>query len=220
MGERLVAGAGSEAAVALPRRLLAALPDLLTAAVATWGWFDPSGWRHALVGYAVLMMLVEFVLIHASGLFGMAITPGQAHPLSRRLLVGVLLFYLVLVGGFAWDFGDPWVFAGAAWLLLAKAWPLLGGDRTRISQAQRAMWGASIVYYLLAVAATVLLPVPRLGITGHGGDYDMAGQGGLWASQPHTAIAALAIYFLLLGLTRLAGWDQRWGRYASASGPH
>ena len=70
------------------------------------------------------------------------------------------------------------------------------------------MRGASVFYYLLAVGATALLPVPRLGITGHGASYGIDGISGLWVSQPQIAIAALTLYFLLTGLTRVSGADQ------------
>ncbi|MDZ4350319.1 MAG: hypothetical protein U1A22_12380 [Xanthomonadaceae bacterium] len=201
-------------------RTVSALPDLATSGIALWVWFDPGQWRTALVGYAVLIMLVEFVLIHASGFFGVAgDSPGSA-PLGRRAAIGLLGMYLVFVASFAWSFAEPLVFLGAAWLLLAKAWPLLVGTvgRPVASQAQRGMWAASTMYYLLAVGLTTVLPVPRLGITGNGAQYGMEGQSGLWVSQPQTAVVALAIYFGLVGLTRLMGWDRAWGRQAERSG--
>lgn len=201
-------------------RTVSALPDLATSGIALWVWFDPGQWRAALVGYAVLIMLVEFVLIHASGFFGVARDSPGAVPLGRRAAIGLLSMYLVFVASFAWSFAEPLVFLGAAWLLLAKAWPLLveSVGRPVASQAQRGMWAASTMYYLVAVGLTTVLPVPRLGITGGGAQYGMEGQSGLWVSQPQTAVVALAIYFGLVGLTRLMGWDRAWGRQADRSG--
>lgn len=200
----------------LPIRVAAALPDLLTAAIAVWVWLDPTDWRRALVGYGVLIMLVEFILIHAGGFFGMAHDPARAAPFGRRAVMGLLGLYLVFVASFAWSFGEPLVFLGAAWLLMAKAWPLLAGigGRSAATQAQRGMWAAATVYYLFAVGVTTVFPVPRLGIVGGGARYGMEGQSGLWVSEPQTAVAALALYFALVGLTRLNGWDCAWGRHA------
>lgn len=201
-------------------RTVSALPDLATSAIALWVWLDPGQWRAALVGYAVLIMLVEFVLIHASGFFGVARDSSGPAPFGRRAAIGLVGMYLVFVASFAWSFGESLVFLGAAWLLLAKAWPLLVGTvgRPAASQAQRGMWAASTMYYLMAVGLTTVLPVPRLGITGSGAQYGMEGQSGLWVSQPQTAVAALAIYFGLVGLTRQMGWDRVWGRQAERSG--
>lgn len=187
------------------------LQDLLSAAIFFWVWLDPTGWRHDLVGYGLLAMLMEFALIHASVMFGMARDPGQPHPVAGKAALGMLGFYLLLVAGFALNFDDLWVLAGAAWLLIAKAWPLIhsSADAAAVSYAQRWMWGASVFYYLLAVGATALLPVPRLGITGHGASYGIDGISGLWVSQPQMAVAALTLYFLLIGVTRVSGADQR-----------
>ncbi len=80
-------------------------------------------------------------------------------------------------------------------------------------RAQRGMWTAAAVHPPLAVATTTVLPVvPRLGVVGSGADYGMQGQSGLWVNEPQTAIAALMLYFVLLGQTRLCNWDESWGR--------
>ena len=64
--------------------------------------------------------------------------------------------------------------------------------------------GMSVLFYLLAAFASVLVPFPELGVTTSVLDevYPDRG-GGVWEQSPETALAAGVIYFSLLGLTEL-----------------
>ena len=97
------------------------LQDLLSAGIFFWVWLDPTGWRYDLVGYGLLIMVMEFALIHASGMFGITRDPAHPHPVAGKAALGMLGFYVLLVAGFALSFDDLWVLADAVWLLIAKA---------------------------------------------------------------------------------------------------
>ncbi|MCH8479331.1 MAG: hypothetical protein LAT56_15525 [Wenzhouxiangella sp.] len=55
--------------------------------------------------------------------------------------------------------------------------------------------------YLLVAFVTVIVPMPRFGITDT--DYGLPGAG-LWMESPHIVVAFGAIYFSLLSLARYA----------------
>ena len=106
-------------------RLLAGLPDAITAGffLALWiapQWLGPNALRTGL-----LMMLVEFILMHATGILGsMALADAGG---SRRPWKPILAFsglYLLFIAGYAWGFM-------AWWPLLALAW-LVAGERVEV----------------------------------------------------------------------------------------
>ena len=198
-------------------QLAAALPDLITAGLFLWVWIDPTGWRREMVSQGMLVMLVEFILIHSSPFLGSAVM-AYDQPLSRRLsrIGGLGLFYLIFVGTWAWIFKSWWVIMAFLWLLGAKFAAVLSDRRLgNDGQArQQGLWGMSILWYLLAVFVTLFLPVPEFGIIGHGHTYGIL-RSGEWVSDPHIVIAAGFIYFSLLGFSKLKGWDRAMGRNAS-----
>jgi hypothetical protein len=201
-------------------RIAAALPDVITAGVFMWVWLDPSDWRRELVAQGMLVMLVEFILIHSSPFLGSAVMAYDL-PLSKRLyrLGGMGIFYLLFVGGWAWTFKSWWPVIAFVWLFGAKFVAVLSGRRLdEVGKArQQGLWGMSILWYLLAVFATLFLPMPEFGVTGHGHAYGIPGSGE-WVSHPHIVIAAGFFYFFLLGFSKLKGWDYAMGRRAARQG--
>lgn len=210
------AGQETPPAQATAGRLIAALPDAATAAVLLWVWIDPVGWRKGLVGDGLLIMLVEFILIHSAPFLGAAVF-AYDQPVKTRLKTvgGMGLLYSLFIAAFSWQFRSWWPAAMFAWLLGAKFAGIILNRREpeTAKLRQQGLWGASVAYYLLSVFATLLLPVPKLGITHHGHFYGIPGSGE-WVSHPHMVISAGFIYFTLLALTKLRGWDAAWGRAA------
>lgn len=75
-----------------------------------------------------------------------------------------------------------------------------------------ASWALSVAVYLGCVAASVMLDLPRLGVTD--GIRDAAGfdaNGGVWEAERHRALAGAVLYFAIMGLSRplLARWQGR-----------
>lgn len=169
-----------------------------------WLWHSPLAAGATAIRTATAVMLVEFVLVHASALLG-AIVLSQAA--SRRLklagIAGMSLLYLVFIAAFALDVGSWWPLAVFAGLIAGKAVLAFGASGEDQRHRLHSDWAVAVLAYILGVTATVLLPVPRLGLTP-----DVVAQlhlsgGGLWVSQPHTAIAFGALYFSALALVRL-----------------
>ena len=189
-------------------RLLAGLPDAITAGffLALWiapQWLGPNALRTGL-----LMMLVEFILMHATGILGsMALADAGG---ARRPWKPILAFsglYLLFIAGYAWGFKAWWPLLALAWLVagkLAMAWqPLPNADKRDRLQAERAL---SALLYLIGVFITTFLPLPRLGLDAQVvAAADLPGSGA-WVDRPHTVVAFGLSYFGLMAASKLLGW--------------
>lgn len=194
----------------------AALPDGITAAMFLAVWVSPFVFGALSVKTAMLTMLVEFFLIHATGFFtAIANQPRSDRGLRIGGVIGLSVFYVLMIGAFAWSFGEWWPLLAFGWLVVGKlAWvrnsaPVSDDD----TMLQMAAWAGSVVAYLFACFATVVPPVPRLGMKaelqpqfGFG-----EGQGGLWIEEPQRVVAMGALYFALLCAAKLlaARWKSR-----------
>ena len=203
------------------RALFAALPDGLTAAAFAAIWLSPFVFGEAGVRTAMLVMLLEFFLIHATGFFtAFVMAPGLARGRRVAAILGLSLFYLLMIGALASSFGEWWPLLAFGWLVAAKlAWVYArrpAGDEEDDRGA--IAWAGSGVAYVLGAFATAVPPVPRLGMTetlqpgfGLGDD-----AGGLWMDEPQRVIAFGVLYFGLLCLGKLlaalfAGKEQKMG---------
>jgi len=188
---------------------LGAVPDAITAAAFVSLWFAPLWLGPRALSNALLTMLVEFVLVHASGMLG-GLLETRAH--SRRAqaiaLLGFGLFYAAFIGAFAFAFGEWWPVVIFGWLLLGKVQDLFSTSPADPlhRQKRQAMWALQVVAYLAAVFATVLLPVPRFGITeAIQPQLGLTGSG-LWVEQPQTVVVAGALYFGILAWVKWRAW--------------
>lgn len=199
----------------MPGRALAVLPDFATAVACLVVWIRPFAFGANGVKTIVLMMLMEFLLVHGTGFFTQ-VAFADAAGKGRRLLMmaGLLLFYAVFVAAFAWSFRAWWPAWVFLWLVVGKATWIFSSPRDRAAERDRQMkaWAASVVCYLAAVFASVMLPWPRLGISVDAQPrFDLHG-GGEWIEQPHRAVAAMALYYLLC-----VAWKWRASRPGAAA---
>lgn len=194
------------------QRFANALPDAITAGVFLYAWIAPLDWRKTLVAGLMLVMVVEFIRIHSAPLLGGTVL-ARDESLKKRLSVfaGFTVFYSLFIGGFALDFKSWWPVFAFTWLIAAKLVSIVTDMRhtQRQKQRMRVYWGASALFYLLAVFATLFLPAAELGISRHGTAYGIPGSGA-WVSHPHTVIAAGFLYFGLLAATKLVEKPDWW----------
>ena len=191
----------------LGRRLLIALPDGAAAALYLWCWIAPVAWHQELVAFLVLVLLIEFVAMHASPFLGSIIYGGRmGFDRKRRLRIAIVLgaTYLAFAGLAAASFDAWFPFFVLLWLFGARLFSaLVGFDRNAEGRApEMSIWAFSVGYYFGAVFLTFFAPVPMLGITEDGAVYGLRGQFE-WANFPYKPIAAGFLYFLALALTRL-----------------
>jgi hypothetical protein len=182
--------------------LVAAAPDLLLGGMFFVAWVEPRLIGADRIRDGLLLMLMEFIVIHSAAFMG-TVAWGTAPAGSKaRNVIGLGLFYTLFVAGFALAFRSWWPLLGFWGLTLNR---LLGaligqGDGEEKQLVQRG-WAATAVFYLLAVFTTVLIPYPRLGVTPEVlGAIDLPGSGA-WIDTPWRVMAAGGLYFLACGVS-------------------
>lgn len=185
--------------------LIQAAPDLGLSAVFLITWLRPDTFGALAVKHLVLVMLLEFIVIHSAGFMGAA-TIAAGSPGKRLLVIlGFGLFYSLFTGAFSLAFHTSWPFV-SFWVLTANR--MLGvvvSPAVDLKSANVVMggWALNVVAYLGCCFLTVLAPMPRLGITPEVVKAQAFTGEGLWIDQPHTAIAFGCLYFLAVGLGEL-----------------
>jgi hypothetical protein len=188
-------------------RALSALPDVVLGGVLLVTWVAPHVFGEGVLRYALLTMLMEFVVVHSSGFMGLVLF-GMSLTVVKKALaaVGLGLVYSTILVGFALSieaWWPLWTFWGLTFNRLTNA--LFSGRagrqaRTRITND----WATSAAWYLLWVFST-LLPFPALGITPEVvASAGLPGRG-LWVEEPHRVIVAGAGYFLCQAWAELRG---------------
>jgi hypothetical protein len=153
-------------------------------------------------------MLLEFLTVHSGGFIGSALTdPAKSRGDKTRAVLVFGAMYLLFAGGFSFAFDAWWPAAVFAWLLLAKfaqIWlaPVAGGIE---SERQNFFIGFSVVCYIVGVFATVMLPLPTLGVDEAARAAAAIPGSGLWVEEPHRVLAFGALCF---GAMAWAKW--RW----------
>lgn len=186
----------------MPRALASALPDFATAFLFAATWFRPQWLGLHWIKDLVLVVLVEFLVVHSFGFLFVATQ--QAGWGGLLLVLGVGAIYLAFAAALAAAFKSWWPVWMLAWLVGSKLWALLAGGSEGEAQQGYAMgmWLASTLAYLIGCLATAVLPLPRLGVRRHGREYGIDGKG-LWVEQPHRVLAFGLAYFGFVGVARL-----------------
>lgn len=149
-------------------RGFSALPDAITAGFFVVVWVAPMAFGAGAVKTAMLIMIVAFILVHGAGFLG---STAYADSVSRankvKTLVGFTLFYMVFILSFSLIFKEWWPLLAFAWLLMAKLGIALDRKAPAAEYRIRAQsgWALAVMAYLGGVFATLILPVPRLGIS-------------------------------------------------------
>lgn len=188
-------------------RTLSALPDAVTAGAFGLAWIHPFAFGPDTVKILLLVMLLEFLLVHASGFFaGIACTDLISERRGPRIaaLCALSLLYLLFVAAFAHGFDAPWLYLGFLWLLGGKIAWVIANPRPSEREMSRQMlaWALSVLLYLAGVALTVTTPLPRLGLDAATVAVLGLGAGGVWQEQPHTVLAFGLFYFGLLAMIK------------------
>lgn len=189
--------------------LLSALPDTLTAGGCMIVWLAPRAFGDNAVKAVLLMMLMEFILVHATGFFtAFAMADGSSRTARITKMLGLSLFYLLFVGMFGWIFHSWWPLTAFAWLVVGKVAWVFANPRTRADETGRQMtaWAFSVLAYLGSVFAGLVLPVPQLGLDVTTVATLHLPASGEWIDHPHTAVASAVIYYSALALFKGVGW--------------
>jgi hypothetical protein len=204
----------------LPARIVTALPDLTIAAVFLITWIAPRTFGERMVGFLMLVMLLEFIIIHSSGFMGSVMFHD---PLSARMKIKALLgfgvFYGIFALGFSLGFQAWWPLWTILLMTLNRMMIVLLGNIP--DQQERAYilggWAVSAICYILLAMLTVFLPLPRFGITQAEVVLQNLPGSGLWVEQPHRVIAFGFLYFLATGISEL--YSHTWLKPAQTTRP-
>lgn len=192
----------------------AAIPDVVTAAAYLCAWIAPLQFGDGVVKSLMLMLLMEFLVVHSGGFIGLTVL---SETVSRRAktaaITGFGAFYLLFAGAFSLAFHSWWPVASFCWLLAAKFAQVWLAPLPRADEAQRqtTLWGLSVVAYLAAVFAGIVLPVPALGVSAAIIPQLGLSGGGLWIDRPQTALASGMLYFAALAWSKWA-YRPEWAK--------
>jgi hypothetical protein len=195
--------------------LLKALPELISAAILYVLWVEPLRFGLDWFRSGVLTLLLEFFVIHASGFMAVLMyDPGTPARTRGLQVAGLGVFYLLFISAFAWRFDAWWMLGAFTWLCFSKIQAIWSGaaPTEKDRMVAIASWALSVAVYLGSVAVTVIMDVPRLGVTDkirEAAGFDA--NGGAWESEPHRALAGAVLYFAIMGLSRplFARWQTR-----------
>lgn len=188
---------------------MVALPDFGVAAVFLITWIDPTFFGEKMVTSLVMVMLLEFLVVHSAGFMGVIVHGDGPRHTRILMLLGLTAVYVLFAAGFAAGMRSWWPVQAMLLLTVNRMLPLLFGKMPDARGIDPVMgsWAASVVFYLFAVFAGVMADVPPLGITPE----VIAAQGmtvrGEWPEYPYKPIASGTIYFTLQGIWELMlGW--------------
>jgi hypothetical protein len=199
--------------------LLSAFPDFGFAAVFLITWVRPATFGSQTVKWLLVVMLMEFIIIHSSAFMG-TVAFARADRSRRALaILGFGAFYTLFAGAVSLAFRSWWPIT-TFWGQTVNR--LLGVIVGQVPDAERRAfvmrgWGAAVFFYVGGCLATVVLPVPRLGITGEVVAAQHIPGSGLWVEHPEKVIAFGVLYFALTAWSELAG--HAWAGKVKAGAP-
>lgn len=198
---------------------------MLLAAFCAAVWVAPQRFGAAAIRYVVLLMVLEFLVVHSAAFMGKIAVGPSGRAWRSFGVVGLGAGYSAFVAAFCLVFGEWWPLP-AFWLLILNrlAGALLHRGEADAARALGLSWAAAIVAYIGAALLSKVLPIPRLGITP---DIQAAarlpGAGVFWIEQPHRVLAGASAYFTLMACWefvrhRVAAWSI-WRTLVPGPGP-
>ena len=184
--------------------LISSIPFFLLAVVFVRTWVRPFAYRERTVRYLVYLMVLEFFVVHSSAALGGTALGDMDGMKKTLILLGLLVFYFLFTGALSWTCKSPWPLISFWGLTLSKLYSYVFDPPTvQAAESMKASWAFMTAAYLLGAFASVLLPIPRLGITADVVARQHFTASGLWIEQPQRAVAFGTVYFTLLGVFEL-----------------
>ena len=204
----------------LLQRLLAALPDAVTAAVFLAAWVMPTRFGPEYVRNLSPVMAMEFVVIHSSVIY--AVIAGADIARRKRVvwLARMSCLYLVIVVAFALEYRSTWPILAFAWLFVSRFLQVWISPAANAAQGARMvkLWAISVVANLAGAFAVNLIPLPSLGMdSAFVSSMLRSGGTGLSRGAPHTMLAFGFGYFAILAAAKLTMGSAANARHPPAS---
>jgi hypothetical protein len=186
-------------------RAFAAVPDAITSGAFFCAWIAPATIGYQRVRDLMLLMLIEFIVMHSGG-FTAGILSAENVSRSKRALslAGLTMFYMLFVLAFSLAFSSTWPIWGFLWLFVSRFLQLFTSRAETDVKMQRMLgaWIVSVLTYLGGAFFTAFVPLPALGITPEVISALHLQGSGLWIEQPWTVIAFGAFYFAVLAWSK------------------
>lgn len=192
------------------RSFWSAFPDFVLAGQFLVMWIDPHIIGARFLPLYIGLMVAEFIVIHSSVFLGNVVLDGGDRRSKTRKIVGLGGLYTMFFLGICLAVGE-WYYLFGFWLMIGNR--LLGVALGRAPEGEEKAfiqrgWAATTIFYLAGMFLTILLPLPRWGITSEiQSRYSLPGEGA-WVDDPHIAIAFGVFYYAMVGWSDLLG--HRW----------
>ena len=190
--------------------VIAALPDLALGIAFLITWIDPNALGERVVRHLMLLMLLEFIVIHSAAFMGSVAIAQTSAWRKTGTILGFGLLYSVFAGSFSLAFSTPWPLIAFWGLTLNRLLRVIlgGGFSNDEKQLMNREWATTAGLYVLFVFLTIVPPVPRLGVTSAAMEgQDLPGSG-IWIDEPQRLIAFGFLYFTTLAVVSLS--TVRW----------
>lgn len=182
---------------------LIGLPDALTSLWCLWVWIIPLALGVETVKCVVMMMLLEFILLNATGFFSaLPFMLKFGRRTRNAMLLGLCAVYLVLIAGFAAQFQAIWPYFAFGWLAASKLAWITRNRRRGFNEQMWVMgaWAISMVAFLGAIGISVSESLPQLGITPAVVAMLHLPVHGDWVDTPQRAVASAVFYFAAMAV--------------------
>lgn len=185
--------------------IFSSVPDFLMGAAFLATWIDPYALGDGMLPYMMLVMLLEFIIIHSSAFIGNIMYGDLSKQKKITMMLGFFGFYTLFVLAFSLGFGEWWPIVAFTGLMLNRMLSVLVGNLPEGAERERvrSMWAVNVFCYIVGVFATILLPIPALGITPEAiAQAGLTGEG-IWIEEPYRLAAFGFLYFSAVGSIEL-----------------
>jgi len=182
-------------------RLGVAAPDCLTAATYLVAWIaptqiDPIRFRNLLAA-----IVIEFLVLHASALYGFGIAK-RADRLARRawILGGLTVLYLIPITFMTVQLKTDGPILAFFWLFTSRFAFILIHPESAAAETRRniRLWGISLATFMVGSFLVTKIPLPSVGLTPQFvASLSMSGHPNPNAQPPQITIAFGVFYFLV-----------------------
>ncbi len=203
--------AGRRRRVPLPA-VLNALPDFALAATYLVTWFAPAALGHGTVNGLMMVLLMEFVVVQASGFMG-SVALARANRAERSAgILAFAAFYTVFAGAASIGFRTWWPVAMFWGLAINRLFGVIVRQvpDEALVRFVKDGWAAAMLIYFPACFLTSGLPLPRLGLTPAAVAAQHLVDIAVWADHPEKVMAFGILYYGVFGLSEL--WEHAWIR--------
>jgi len=198
--------------------LLNALPDFGMGLTFILAWIAPGMFGKGMVSNLLLVMMMEFVILHSSAFMGVVLLSGMKRRKKSISLIGIGLLYSSFVVAFSYVFGSWWPVAAFWGMILNRLLGVLMKKPEPVNEriVLAKSWVVGMICYLGFVMVTSIVPLPAFGVTSDMITGVIGNAGGSWVEEPQTVLAFGFLYFCTTATSEL--YNHAWLRIPEGFG--